>query len=88
MKGKLIPAAVIKLLWEKFTMKVKIQIRVLCSQLSFYTLFVRWLQGNRDAEICLATVLFAYHHYSHPKRFESYFVYSAIYFNMERTLSC
>ena len=25
MKGKLIPAAVIKLLWEKFTMKVKIQ---------------------------------------------------------------
>ena len=26
MKGKLIPAAVIKLLWEKFTMKVKIQI--------------------------------------------------------------
>ena len=27
MKGKLIPAAVIKLLWEKFTMKVKIQSR-------------------------------------------------------------
>ena len=26
MKGKLIPVAVIKLLWEKFTMKVKMQI--------------------------------------------------------------
>ena len=25
MKGKLIPVAVIKLLWEKFTMKVKMQ---------------------------------------------------------------
>lgn len=50
MKGKLIPTAVIKLLWEKFTMKVKIQspgaitgwshcVVFLCSQLSFYTLF-------------------------------------------------
>ena len=85
MKGKLIPAAVIKLLWEKFTMKVKIQtpgiitgpsrcVLLLCSQLSFCTLFALWLQGKRDTKECLGTVMFANHHCSHRKGFENYFV--------------